>query len=718
VSEWPSIVWNAPALRELDARARAELEAAGRLERLGAGVSAFREGDPAEAFFAVVAGMVEVRAGGEGEVADAPAAQGRALREAHPGETFGEEAFVGGAGALRRGDAVAVRGATVARIPAALLRRVLERGASRSAQRVARAMERSATRERLRASRLAGGCTEEDLDVLLDSIAHVHLARGERIFRAGDGAERMFVIASGLVRLERLERGGCVAPAHLGAGDVFGEEDVVARRARTDAAVAAGPVWLLAVPADVARAVLARAPGVLARAHDAREARFLDGARVKAVAGGTGVLGDLPRFAVARSLVVIDEAACVQCGHCAWSCGSAHADGIARLVRRGEIVPARLDEGDAAKAVLLATSCQHCASAACMPVCPTGAITHGARGEVVLREDLCTGCGACAKACPWDAVRMAPRAGGGSVAVKCDLCTGRESGPACVDACPTGALVRVSPRAALPDARLALGLDPHPPLPIARVFPAWPFVAAGALLAGLAWNEPASKVASGAVAGGAFVVLGAHGVWKRIARRSGRAAYLVHLTVAPLAFAAMVHHVAGRVPANAAGGLVVAGGVALAAGLFGGAAYFLVPPVLARLAVRGALPEDLAAQTKALEARGYAELSGQSDRVKAVFTHLIRPYLRGSVLGLIVRGGDTRAETERLRSRVARVVAGRSVSMEEIDPLLRTAVEVRAVRAERWLHGALRGWLPAHVIAASVAVVLLAVHVLLVVVFR
>jgi Fe-S-cluster-containing hydrogenase component 2 len=33
----------------------------------------------------------------------------------------------------------------------------------------------------------------------------------------------------------------------------------------------------------------------------------------------------------------------------------------------------------------------------------------------------------------------------GKKAVKCDACVGREHGPACVSACPTGAAVRLGP---------------------------------------------------------------------------------------------------------------------------------------------------------------------------------------------------------------------------------------------------------------------------------
>jgi Fe-S-cluster-containing hydrogenase component 2 len=46
--------------------------------------------------------------------------------------------------------------------------------------------------------------------------------------------------------------------------------------------------------------------------------------------------------------------------------------------------------------------------------------------------DVCTGCGACAKACKYDAVKMRD-----GLPLVCDLCNGS---PICVTRCPTKAL--------------------------------------------------------------------------------------------------------------------------------------------------------------------------------------------------------------------------------------------------------------------------------------
>jgi Fe-S-cluster-containing hydrogenase component 2 len=125
-----------------------------------------------------------------------------------------------------------------------------------------------------------------------------------------------------------------------------------------------------------------------------------------------------------------------------------------------------------------------------MADCPPNAIHRGPDGEVFI-NDTCIGCGNCQRNCPYGVIRMdkvppkkpsllswiffgkGPGPGEPSKewayknaepgvekpkkAIKCDMCSGIEGGPACVRACPTGAAIRVAPEQFLTVAKLERG---------------------------------------------------------------------------------------------------------------------------------------------------------------------------------------------------------------------------------------------------------------------
>ncbi len=81
--------------------------------------------------------------------------------------------------------------------------------------------------------------------------------------------------------------------------------------------------------------------------------------------------------------------------------------------------------------------CKHCTHAACLDVCPTGALFRTEFGTVVVQEDVCNGCGYCIPACPYGVIDQ--RKGDGR-AWKCTMCYDRIGDglmPACATACPT-----------------------------------------------------------------------------------------------------------------------------------------------------------------------------------------------------------------------------------------------------------------------------------------
>jgi formate dehydrogenase iron-sulfur subunit len=84
--------------------------------------------------------------------------------------------------------------------------------------------------------------------------------------------------------------------------------------------------------------------------------------------------------------------------------------------------------------------CKHCTEAACLDVCPTGALFRTEFGTVVVQQDICNGCGYCVSGCPYGVIDRREDDGR---AWKCTLCYDRLGDglePACAKACPTDSI--------------------------------------------------------------------------------------------------------------------------------------------------------------------------------------------------------------------------------------------------------------------------------------
>ncbi len=89
----------------------------------------------------------------------------------------------------------------------------------------------------------------------------------------------------------------------------------------------------------------------------------------------------------------------------------------------------------------LSMGCNHCVDAACLRGCPVDAYTKDAVTGIVLHDtNMCIGCQYCTWNCPYGVPQFNEERG---IIGKCDMCHGRlaeDNEPACVNACPQGAI--------------------------------------------------------------------------------------------------------------------------------------------------------------------------------------------------------------------------------------------------------------------------------------
>jgi Fe-S-cluster-containing hydrogenase component 2 len=135
-----------------------------------------------------------------------------------------------------------------------------------------------------------------------------------------------------------------------------------------------------------------------------------------------------------------DPDVCAGCGVCEVVCSLYHEGALGSALARSHVVRRFLTAEHGHDV------CRQCSSPSCYFACPLkdkAMRIDRMTGTAYVDEHECTGCGLCVDACPFDPPRVKMNTEK-NVALKCDLCRGREGGPICVEYCPFQALKLVT----------------------------------------------------------------------------------------------------------------------------------------------------------------------------------------------------------------------------------------------------------------------------------
>ena len=471
VDEWLALLGkNVSIFNELSPLQLRELMLDSEVRSFGPGEVVFERNAPGSSLFAIAEGSVAVEVNKDDPSQTVPIEQG---------SIFGEVGLISG---RRRGATIRAAESTVVielSRNAALKLMVTAPGAARAVARI--------SIERQVLQMFGSGLSKADVSELVAGAEVLTARAGETVLAEGDEGNDIYIIRRGSMIVEKLVGGKPVFLSYLPAGSYVGEMALIDGGRRTATVKAAIRSELIRLPGDAFAQLLARKPELLRKAQADMAARrdinaFIEG-RKDNFSGVVDMYSQTAQFLIdngigeATDVLLIDETLCVGCDNCEKACADSH-DGLSRLNREAGRTYAHLH---------VPTSCRHCEHPHCMADCPPNAIKRGPDGEVVI-DDTCIGCGNCERNCPYGVIRMdsvpppkpsllnwllfgsGPGPGEPSKkwrkkqivegaeqpkkAIKCDMCSGIEGGPACVRACPTGAAIRVSPEGFLSVSRL------------------------------------------------------------------------------------------------------------------------------------------------------------------------------------------------------------------------------------------------------------------------
>ncbi len=424
-----------------------------------AGDVIFRRNEPGSSLFTIAQGSVAVEINPNDPSVTVPIEQG---------SIFGEVGLISG---RRRGSTIRAAEPVVA---IELARNAALKLIATSPE-AAEAVNRIAV-ERQLLQMFGSGLTPQDIKPLVDAHEVMEVKAGQVLIQEGADDQEVYIIRRGSMIVEKEIGDKPVFLSYLPAGSYVGEMAAIDGSKRTATVKAAIKAEAIRLPGDEFAALLDRNPALREKALKEMDGRRKTNAFIESrkdeFSGAVDLYSETAQFLVdeglgeATDVLLIDEKLCIGCDNCERACADAH-EGLSRLDREAGRTYAHLH---------VPTSCRHCEHPHCMADCPPNAIKRGPDGEVVI-DDTCIGCGNCQRNCPYGVIRMDPKPpkkpsllswlffgtgpGPGEAsykwrkekgdpeqpkqAIKCDMCSGIDGGPACVRACPTGAAIRVSP---------------------------------------------------------------------------------------------------------------------------------------------------------------------------------------------------------------------------------------------------------------------------------
>lgn len=166
--------------------------------------------------------------------------------------------------------------------------------------------------------------------------------------------------------------------------------------------------------------------------------------------------------------VLVDTTRCIGCRSCERACSLTHGNYVPDVENDGALREHRktsdeqwtvVNSYETSKGeVFVKTQCMHCWQPACVAACLTKAMYKTEEGPVIWRSSKCMGCRYCMVSCPFDIPKFEYDEWNPKIQ-KCTMCWDRlleGKKPACVESCPTDALMFGNKRELMEIARVRI----------------------------------------------------------------------------------------------------------------------------------------------------------------------------------------------------------------------------------------------------------------------